>query len=569
MKKLLQTIKKATVGILSSAMLLTSLFSAFPVSARSALAYDGGFYTPFANTDLWTEITDQNKPGINTAYDESGAKIGVHLAFNGGNFTKRVISRAKYNFDDFSIRFDNLKKAEGHENEALSFCVMFASVYGNMPEFRLLFDTEKGTISYFSGTVATQLMTQNDLLKYETLSANEFTVSLDVRQNEIVCSVKAGENEPVEGFITDTAYTGTLPANIASYLVLGPGRDGDYYFTVDVTGIKSNIYTRPTNAVFVGNVTNLNGLGTNIAIENYLIKFPQARKISFAAGKDIGARATSAAKVKADGISFKFDSLKTDGTNYPQFTVCLMDDAKTGMPRIRVMIDTADGSANYWAAADAPTCLGQSDLLKYETISADEFIVTFNFLDDGDAKVTINVGDKTAVMGALPNSYLTKYYTSINGNSEVYYCFAPGRATDRDAFSVRFTGFCQTRELTYIDGENISTVTVPEGETGIVAPSIELGDGCCYAYWKSGDTKYTPDGTVTTFTANSDAVFTAVRRAAGDVNDDGQISADDLISLTKHLLGVKTSYLKTTADISGDGKVDLIDMIKLKKLLSR
>ena len=64
-------------------------------------------------------------------------------------------------------------------------------------------------------------------------------------------------------------------------------------------------------------------------------------------------------------------------------------------------------------------------------------------------------------------------------------------------------------------------------------------------------------------------MFTAVRRAAGDVNDDGQISADDLISLTKHLLGVKTSYLKTTADISGDGKVDLIDMIKLKKLLSR
>lgn len=95
MKKLLQTIKKAAVGILSSAMLLTSLFSAFPVSARSALADDGGFYTPFANTDLWTEITDQNKPGINTAYDESGAKIGVHLAFNGGNFTKRVISRSK------------------------------------------------------------------------------------------------------------------------------------------------------------------------------------------------------------------------------------------------------------------------------------------------------------------------------------------------------------------------------------------------------------------------------------------------------------------------------------------
>lgn len=567
MKSTSATLKKAAAGVLSAAMLLTTLFSALPVSAKSAMTDNGGFYVPYANTDIYTKYTDSdpNKPGVNTAYDANGEKTGVHLTFNGGNFTKRVVSAAKYNFDDFSIRFNNLKKTEGHESEDLAFCVMFGSSDENMPELRLLFDTKEGTVAYFSGTVTPQLMATDDLLKYDSLSANEFNVSLDILSDGIVCGVKVGNSEPVEGFITDTNYTGLLPANIASYLVLGPGREGDYYFSVDVTGIKCNQYTRPTNAAFVGGITDLNGQGTNIAIVNYLTKFPQARTISFAAGKDIGARATSAAKVTVDGISLKFDSLNTSGTNYPQFTVCLMDDAATGMPRIRVMIDTADGTVKYWAAADTPAQLGQSDLLKYETLSQSEFTYTFNYLESGDAKVTIKVGESDAVVGTLPNSYLTKYYTNISGESQVYYCFGPGKATDRDAFSVRYTGYRQTRELTYIDGDVTKTAIVTAGESGITAPAIELGKGYCHAYWLSGNIKYTQNGNVTTYTANSDAVFTAVRRAYGDVNDDGNVNTDDMVNLRKHLLGADTSFLAVAADVTDDGQVSVLDLIRMKK----
>ena len=126
MKSTSATLKKAAAGVLSAAMLLTTLFSALPVSAKSAMTDNGGFYVPYANTDIYTKYTDSdpNKPGINTAYDANGEKTGVQLTFNGGNFTKRVVSAAKYNFDDFCIRFNNLKKTKGHENEDLAFCVM-------------------------------------------------------------------------------------------------------------------------------------------------------------------------------------------------------------------------------------------------------------------------------------------------------------------------------------------------------------------------------------------------------------------------------------------------------------
>ena len=563
--------KKAIVGILSIAVLVTSMLTAIPVTAKSALASQDGFYIPYANTDFVTHLTDAQKPGVNTAFDENGDRAGVHLSFNGGDFTKRVVSTTTYNFDDIVLRFNNLKKAEGHEDETLKFSVMFGSNWDGMPEFRLLFDTDDGTMSYFSGTVTPQLMVTSDLLKYDVLSANEFTVSLDVTNTEIVCSVKVGENEAVEGFITDTNYTQYIPANIASYIVLGPGRDGSYYFTVDVTGIKANDYIRPTNAVLVGGIINLNGQNTDITIENYLTKFPQARKLTFGANKDIGNRATSAQVFKMDGLSVKFDSLTSTGTKYPEFTFALTNDANA-LPRIRVAIDTVTGNVKYWRGGEANIpVLGQSDLLKYENLSNSEFTYTFNlFKDESDVlqcNVTIKVDGEDAVIGILPNSYLTNDYKNISLDSQMYMCFGSGTTADRDGYSVRFTGYRQTKELILVDGENVETAIVTAGQTGIVLPKLELSENECYAYWMAADKKYSAGTNETVFTANTDTTFEAVRREYGDINDNGEVNGDDLIMLQKYLLGIEDSYLIKAANVNDDDVITLLDFIRLKKHL--
>ncbi len=563
--------KKAIVGVLSLAMLLTSLLTAIPASAQSAFADEDGFYIPYANTDFVTHLTDEQKPSVNTAFNENGDRAGVRLSFNGGDFTKRVVSTVTYNIDDIALRFNNLKKAEGHEDEVLKFSVMFGSNWDGMPEFRLLFDTEAGAMYYFSGTVAPQFMMQDDLLKYDSLSANEFVVSFDITTTDIVCRVKVGDNEAVEGFINDTNYTQHIPANIASYIVLGPGRDGDYYFSLDVTGIKADDYVRPTNAVLVGGITNLNFQGTDIAIENYMAKFPQARKLSFTTTNDIGNRATSAITFAMDGLSVRFDSLTSTGTAYPEFTFALANNAND-LPRIRVAIDTVTGNVKYWRGGEASIpVLAQSDLLKYENLSNSEFTYTFNlFKDENDVlqcRVTIKVNGIDAVVGILPNSYLTNDYKDISLDSQMYLCFGSGTAKDRDPFSVRFTGYRQTKELSFVDGDKVDTTLVNAGQTGIVTPEIELGEGECHAYWMSGATKYTAGSNAVVFTANADTTFTAVRREYGDINDNGEVDGDDLIMLQKYLLGLEDSYLMQAANLNDDDTVTLLDFIRFKKHL--
>ena len=57
--------------------------------------------------------------------------------------------------------------------------------------------------------------------------------------------------------------------------------------------------------------------------------------------------------------------------------------------------------------------------------------------------------------------------------------------------------------------------------------------------------------------------------AAGDINGDGVVSADDLELLQGYVLGSNklTEAQAKTADINGDGKTDVYDVVKLRKLI--
>ncbi|MDE6785163.1 MAG: dockerin type I repeat-containing protein, partial [Ruminococcus sp.] len=57
--------------------------------------------------------------------------------------------------------------------------------------------------------------------------------------------------------------------------------------------------------------------------------------------------------------------------------------------------------------------------------------------------------------------------------------------------------------------------------------------------------------------------------SAGDINKDGEVSAADLILLSKHLLNespLSAEYL-ADADMNGDGRTDTFDLILLRKAL--
>ena len=53
----------------------------------------------------------------------------------------------------------------------------------------------------------------------------------------------------------------------------------------------------------------------------------------------------------------------------------------------------------------------------------------------------------------------------------------------------------------------------------------------------------------------------------GDVNSDGNISAADLVLLSKFLLGTEKNINNSQADVITDNRIDVYDMIKLRKIV--
>jgi arabinan endo-1,5-alpha-L-arabinosidase len=54
----------------------------------------------------------------------------------------------------------------------------------------------------------------------------------------------------------------------------------------------------------------------------------------------------------------------------------------------------------------------------------------------------------------------------------------------------------------------------------------------------------------------------------GDVNSDRNVSAADLVLLSKFLLGTEKNINSSQADLYPDNRIDVYDMILLRKLLT-
>lgn len=72
----------------------------------------------------------------------------------------------------------------------------------------------------------------------------------------------------------------------------------------------------------------------------------------------------------------------------------------------------------------------------------------------------------------------------------------------------------------------------------------------------------------TTTTSTAASTTTAPVTVKGDVNNDGQLSAADLVSMSSFLLGKKNGTVNTdNSDLNGDKNVDVFDLCILRKML--
>ena len=95
--------------------------------------------------------------------------------------------------------------------------------------------------------------------------------------------------------------------------------------------------------------------------------------------------------------------------------------------------------------------------------------------------------------------------------------------------------------------------------------------GYQFSHWETSDGK-TINSATAEITLTSDMTITAVYSQSqggtiGDVNSDGNVSAADLVLLSKFLLGTEKNINNSQADVITDNKIDVYDMIKLRKIV--
>jgi hypothetical protein len=117
--------------------------------------------------------------------------------------------------------------------------------------------------------------------------------------------------------------------------------------------------------------------------------------------------------------------------------------------------------------------------------------------------------------------------------------------------------------------DSLESVTIPSSVTAIKDDAFY---GCYYlsdiyfqgtkSQWNAIDIADTDDFSDVTIHFTDDALL-------GDVNEDSQVDATDLLALKKHILYVElldeNSQGYANADINADGQINVVDMLFLKK----
>lgn len=458
------------------------VFSYVPLKMEVGAKSDCVSYDPFhiPNTDDFIDVSstwDTYNPMVENIF-ENGEGAGVRITFCGGDVGRNVPTSKKYNTDGLTLRFGSISK-RGDAAGALRFTVM-ASETAGLGLFRVMFDTDAGTLSYFNASVSPVVFAQSEYLKYNSLTTG-FTVGFASDTNgNMICTVETN-GATVSGAIP-ASFAKDIPKNSNSaYISIAPGKadaNSFYSFSAEVTGIKHDEFTRPTSATL--KEQNQNGKSTVVSKPNGA--FPQKVLCTFN-GCDIGNRLPSAAKYSIDGLTLRFDELqKLSGyeQNDLKFAVTFPDD-QGSIGTARIMFDTAAGTVSYYNASVSPVEILQNDLLKYENLSAEEFTLRFIINDDGDCICLIEVSS-VVLRAVVPAAYFAENAVSVS-----YFAVAPGNSTCY--FSVCLTGVysATTEENYYLP--DVYDFSVSDGWSENI-PEIEGA----YSSWQKSGVKLTFNG---------------------------------------------------------------------------
>ena len=113
-------------------------------------------------------------------------------------------------------------------------------------------------------------------------------------------------------------------------------------------------------------------------------------------------------------------------------------------------------------------------------------------------------------------------------------------------------------------GSEVAAQTVADGALA-QKPADPTKDGFVFAGWRLNGEEYDFASPVT-----EDITLTARWIGVGDINMDGELDAQDLMVLRKHLVGlpIEGQFSEAGADLHPDGKIDLLDLVRLRKILA-
>ncbi len=507
----------------------------------------------------FSSFWDTNVPEIENVL-VNGMHKGVRLTFNGGDVGRRITASGKYNVDGLTLKFDGLIKNEASVGNPNITVMLSAST--ELDKFRVMINTNDGTLSYYNGTVSPVVIASSELLKLNNLSENSFTVAFNIcSDGSVRCTVGIGENGTVSGIIPKTfadqiANFGSSPL----YVAVGPGKADptlQYHFSLNIVSIYHNQSTNPQSSVF-SNISN----SSLTSVQD--IKYGNSQKgvkLKFD-GCNIGGCQMYKKAYSLDGLRLYFDGLcKNDGyeENLLKFSVCI-GDSPSSLPRFRLVFDTMRGTISYYSGENPYgelVTVAQHNILKYKNLKDKPFDIVFRVTSDLGVAVIFSLGDKS-VTGKIPAGFYGRYISS----QEIY--FGISTSNKNGYFSLVLDGIEQTNTLSFdkdwYKRENV--FVADEKECRLPFPEAKAGHW--FFGWLGSDGKLYEAGQTVAPTENK--VFSASVAYPGDVNLNGEKEADDLIELQKCLLSVRDKV--STADANCDAKINILDFIRLKKIIA-
>jgi hypothetical protein len=236
----------------------------------------------------------------------------------------------------------------------------------------------------------------------------------------------------------------------------------------------------------------------------------------------------------------------------------------------------SNGLAAQWdndgSLADAVAVTGNGDYTLTINIPAEDAAQTIEFLAlSTDLNKYQQNADEQEIFNNLS---ITVNSILVDGEEIAYVASDNALDVNDDGSTYRFSIYdsWSPRNVQDIDPnvDNTSSIVINFTIDGIAADGVDTSE-TSEPETTTADVQDTSDtfDTAASETTDADEPSTEPTGLKGDVNDDNQVNAVDLLTIKKYLLTMidDTQLNTTNADVNGDNQVNAVDLLKVKKFL--